>query len=339
MPLTVKEIADIANVSTATVSMVMNNKPGISAATRAKVLGIVEEHGYNISPLKNGLMKRNGTIQLTIYKKHSQVISDTAFFEALIAGIEATTRLNGYQLTIKSIPNQQLDADLISAGWNGDTADGILLLGTEMDERDMQNALKINKPLLVLDASFLEISSNYVVIDNVGGVYRGVNHLIDHGHREIGYLRSSIEIQNFLERYDGYKKAMVDSKIEYNNDYTIQLRPTIEGAYEDMVSYLKSNPKLPSAFFSDNDIIAFGAMKALKETGVKIPQDVSLVGFDDMPFCTITEPTLSTISVNKKMLGTFAVENLIGLMTSTKGYHAKTQIGVDLISRDSVLTI
>jgi len=336
MPLTVKEIADIAKVSTATVSMVMNNKPGISAATREKVLGIVEEHGYNVSPLKSGLVKRNGTIQLTIYKKHSQVVSDTAFFEALIAGIEATARLNGYQLTIKSIPNQQLDVDLISAGWNGDTADGILLLGTEMDEDDMQNALKINKPLLVLDACFLGISSNYVVIDNVSGVYRGINHLIDNGHREIGYLRSSIEIQNFLERYEGYKKAMIDSKMDLIDDYTVQLRPTIEGAYEDMMSYLKNNPKLPSAFFSDNDIIAFGAMKALKETGIKIPQDVSLVGFDDMPFCTITEPTLSTISVNKKMLGTFAVENLIGLMTSNKNYHSKTLIGVDLISRDSV---
>ena len=95
MPITIKEIADKANVSTATVSMVINNKPGISSPTREKVLNIVESHGYNISPLKNGIAKRSGTIQLTIYKKHSQVVADTAFFEALIAGIETTASHNG----------------------------------------------------------------------------------------------------------------------------------------------------------------------------------------------------------------------------------------------------
>jgi len=339
MPITIKEIADKANVSTATVSMVINNKPGISAPTRKKVLSIVESFGYNVSPLKNGITKRNGTIQLTIYKKHSQVVADTAFFEALIAGIESTARLSGYQLTIKSVPGQRLDVDLICAGWNEDNVDGILLLGTEMYEEDMLDAMKIDKPLLVLDACFLGICANYVVIDNISGVYKGVNHLIGRGHRKIGYLRSSVVIQNFLERYEGYKKAMHDSALECIHDYTVPLRPTIEGAYDDMIKYLKGNPKLPTAFFADNDIIAFGAMKALKETGVLIPKDVSLVGFDDMPFCTITEPALSTISVNKEMLGTFAVENLIGLIGSTKDYHSKTLLGVDLISRDSVLSM
>jgi len=339
MPITIKEIADIANVSTATVSMVMNNKPGISTPTREKILSIVESYGYNVSPLKNGINKRNGTIQLTIYKKHSQVVADTAFFDTLISGIEATARHNGFQLTITSIPGQRLDTDLFRADRNEDSIDGILLLGTEMDEEDMQRVLGIEKPLLVLDAFFLGTSANYVVIDNIGGVFTGVKHLIENGHREVGYLKSSIVIQNFLERYEGYTKALDHSKLECNPDYTVQLHPTIEGAYEDMQKYLANKPKLPTAFFSDNDIIAFGAMKALKEVGVQIPQDISLVGFDDMPFCTITEPALSTINVNKKMLGTFAVENLIGLIANNKNYHYKTMLGVDLISRDSVLTI
>jgi len=338
MPITIKELADIAKVSTATVSMVINNKPGISQPTRERVLSIVESYGYNISPLKNGLAKRNGTIQLTIYKKHSQVVADTAFFEALIAGIEATARHNGYQLTIKSIPGKRLDTDLICAELNNNAIDGIVLLGTEMDEQDMKLAMKIEVPLLVLDACFLGISSNYVVIDNISGVYMGVTHLIENGHRKIGYLRSSVEIQNFLERYEGYAKAISGSGLDCNHEDTVRLRPTIEGAYEDMLAYLANNQELPTAYFCDNDIIAFGAMKALKENGIRMPEEVSLVGFDDMPFCTITEPALSTISVNKKRLGTFAVENLIGLIESTKDYHSKTLLGVDLISRDSVFS-
>ena len=337
MPITIKEIASEANVSTATVSMVINNKPGISAATRKRVLGIVESYGYNVSPLKGAPAKNSGTIQLTIYKKHSQVVADTAFFEALISGIESTASNNGYQLTIKSVPSQRLDIDLIGAEWNGDPVDGILLLGTEMDYEDMLNAMKIDKPLLLLDACFLGLCSNYVVIDNINGVYVGVNHIIENGHKEIGYLKSSFPIQNFLERYEGYKKAMEHSNLECNPSFTISLRPTIEGAFEDMSAFLSSDPKLPTAFFADNDIIACGALKALKKAGIQIPKDVSLVGFDDMPFCTITEPALSTISVNKKMLGTIAVENLIDLITSDKDYHSKTLLGVDLIPRDSCI--
>jgi len=337
MPITIKEIANEANVSTATVSMVINNKPGISFPTRKRVLGIVESYGYNVSPLKNGLTKRSGTIQLTIYKKHSQVVADTAFFEALIAGIEATARTNGYQLTIKSVISQKLDVDLIRTDLNDDAVKGILLLGTEMDEDDMRSAMMLDKPLLLLDACFLGIFSNYVVIDNINGVFMGVKHLIGNGHKKVGYLRSSIVIQNFLERYEGYVRAMTDSGLERDPGYTVPLRPTIEGAYEDMLEFLSGSPKLPTAFFADNDIIACGAMKALKETGVKIPQDVSIVGFDDMPFCTIIEPPLSTISVDKKMLGTFAVEDLIRLITNDKEYHSKTLLGVDLIPRDSVL--
>lgn len=339
MPITIKEIAKKANVSPATVSMVINNKPGISLQTRERIFKIVEECGYNVSPLKNSPAKYNGTIQLTIYKKHSQVVADTDFFASLIAGIESKARHNGYQLTIKSVPSERLDADLIRADWNGNAIDGILLLGTEMAKQDMLDVMKVDKPILVLDTYFLGILANYVVIDNTNGVYMGVNHLIEKGHRKIGYLKSSVSIQNFLERYEGYAKALADAELVCDSSYTVQLRPTIEGAYEDMTAYLSGKPKLPTAFFADNDIIAFGAMKALKENGVQIPQEMSLIGFDDMPFCTIIEPTLSTISVDKQILGRLAVENLISVMTAKNDYRSKTVLGVTLTSRDSVVEL
>jgi LacI family transcriptional regulator len=339
MSITIKEIAEMANVSTATVSMVINNKPGISTPTRKKVLSIVETCGYIISPLKNSLALNNGTIQLTIYKKYSQIATDTAFFEALIGGIESKTSLSGYQLTIKSVVGRNLDIDLIYSKGNGTARDGILLLGTEMKRDDMLRITKLDIPLLVVDACFMGINSNYVAIDNVSGVFMGVNHLIDNGHIKIGYLQSSIPMLNFLERYEGYEKALHMSGISCNYDYTVQLRPTIDGAYDDMSTYLSKNPKLPTAYFADNDVIAFGAIKALKEKSVRIPDDVSIVGFDDIPFCTVVEPALSTVSVNKKVLGEIAVENLINLMSNNYDYHSKTLLGVELISRDSVLSI
>jgi LacI family transcriptional regulator len=177
------------------------------------------------------------------------------------------------------------------------------------------------------------------VIDNVNGSYAGVTHLIENGHRKIGYLKSSITIQNFIERYEGYEKALAMQGIEKDGRHTVSLRPTLEDAYQDMLAYLSEKPSLPTAFFSDNDIIAFGAMKAIKEAGIQIPQDVSLVGFDDMPFCTITEPSLSTISVNKQVLGEFAVEGLISLIAGNRNCHSKKMLGVELIQRGSVLRL
>jgi len=336
MAITIREIAEKANVSTATVSMVLNSKPGISEQTRRRVFDIVESFGYNVSPLKSSMLKHNGTLQLTIYRKHSQVVADTAFFEALIAGIENTARQSGYQLIVKSVTGDKLTADLVIPDHNGNSIDGILLLGTEMDEQDMLSAMDIQYPLLILDTRFLGVRSNFVVIDNVCGVYIGVKHLIEIGHREIGYLKSSIAIENFDERFEGYLKAMDSCGLDVDELYTIPLRPTIDGAYEDMSYYMSFNPKIPTAFFADNDIIACGAMKALKEAGVKIPEDVSIIGFDDMPLCTIIEPALSTIAVNKKMLGTLAVEKLIGLISAKEENHSTTLLGVDLIIRESI---
>ena len=113
----------------------------------------------------------------------------------------------------------------------------------------------------------------------------------------------------------------------------------MDGAYLDMINILSYKKSLPTAFVADNDIIALGAMKALKENNIKIPDDVSIVGFDDMPFCTITDPNLTTINVDKNALGRLAVENLIQLIESRKRIFYKTTLGVTLVERESVTPI
>ena len=110
----------------------------------------------------------------------------------------------------------------------------------------------------------------------------------------------------------------------------------MDGAYHDMLAYLKTSPKLPTAYFADNDIIAFGAMKALQESGVRIPEDVSIVGFDDMPFCSVTSPTLTTIRVFKQEMGCMAVRRLLEKMKSKSKVCSKIQICTEFVERESV---
>jgi DNA-binding LacI/PurR family transcriptional regulator len=208
-----------------------------------------------------------------------------------------------------------------------------------MEENDFEKFMSIDIPVLLLDSYFLNINANYVIIDNVSGVYKATKHLLEHGHRKIGYLKSSVTIQNFKERYEGYAKALFESGLTPDPAFTVDLLPTMDGAYEDMMRVLSGKLRLPTAFVADNDIIAFGAIKALKENNIKIPDDVSVVGFDDMPFCTIIEPKLTTINVDKNALGQLAVDSLIQMIDGKKRIFFKTALGVTLVQRDSVRTL
>ncbi|MCL2323671.1 MAG: substrate-binding domain-containing protein, partial [Oscillospiraceae bacterium] len=277
-----------------------------------------------------------GNIQLTIYKKHSKVIADTPFFQALIEGIESKSRHNGYNLIINYMSNNLLDIEGLKASLKENEISGMLILATEMDEEDMLCFLSLDIPIVVLDAYFLGINADYVVINNVSGGYLGTRHLIECDHKKIGYLMSSYPIKNFNERYEGYLKALNERDLKANPDFIIKLAPSMEGAYEDMIKYLKDAHELPTALFADNDLIAFGAIKAFKEMGINIPKDISIVGFDDMPFCTIIDPPLSTINVNKKTFGKIAVEKLLSSMNEKLEYTSKTTLDVTLIKRNSV---
>lgn len=336
MPIKIKEIAKKANVSIATVSMALNNKAGISKKTKEKIMKIVNESDYSSTLVRTVELKNKGNIQLTICKKHSKVLSDTPFFQALIEGIESKSRHNGYNLIIKYISCDILNIKDIKDDLKENEVSGMLILATEMDENDIKNFLTLDIPFVILDAYFLGIYADYVVINNMSGSYIATRYLLNSGHKEIGYLKSSYPIKNFNERYEGYIRALNENHLKENPKHILHLNPSMEGAYEDMVKYLETSPSLPTAFFSDNDLIAFGAIKALKEKNIRIPEDVSVVGFDDMPFCTMIDPPLSTISVNKKTFGKLSVEKLISSIKNKADYASKTTFDVTLIKRNSV---
>jgi LacI family transcriptional regulator len=205
-----------------------------------------------------------------------------------------------------------------------------------MEEEDFYILNRVNVPVILLDSNSLNINANYVVLDNVMGTYKASQYLIRMGHSKIGYLKSSIPIVNFNERYEGYRKALEENGMEIAKENTYLLMPSMDGAYKDMIEHLAKNPELPTAFVADNDLIAMGAVKAFKEKGIGIPERVSIIGFDDMPFCSMTEPTLTTIKVNKKEFGRMGVDNLIGIIEGKNKCFCKTVLGVDLVERNSV---
>ncbi|MGB8455425.1 MAG: LacI family DNA-binding transcriptional regulator [Anaerocolumna sp.] len=337
MSISAKELAEKLNLSPATVSMVLNNKPGISEKTRKIVMDTAADYGYQSSKkqLQNNV---NRIIQFVIYKKYGTVVSDTPFFSQVTEGINYQCSQNDYHLQITYLYDNEDIGEQIENLKRAD-CDGILLLGTEMTAKDYRSFQNLNIPFVILDSYFDDINCDTVLINNVQGAYLATEYLNSRGHKEIGYLRSGTRICNFEEREDGYYKSLRHNNIPTSHPYVVNITPTTEQAYLDICEYLKNNPVFPTAFFADNDIIAAAAIRAFKESNIKVPEQISIIGFDDMPICQFTDPTLSTMYVPKQRLGALAVDRLLNRINEANTDIIKIELAVQLVERNSVKSI
>lgn len=336
MALKIKDVAQRLKVSPATVSLVLNNKPGVAEETRQRVLKLVQEMGYDTNILSKPALKNSKSIRFIIYKKHGSVVSDTPFFSALMEGIEQECRKEGYNLVV-SYMNEDGNRMEVLRIVEDNPLEGILLLATEMQEEDLQTFTQFNIPIVILDSCFEKLKIDTVFIENIQGAFEATEYLVKNGHTEIGYLHSSIWIKNFDKRKEGFQKALKEYNIQENKKYIFSVDSTLEGSYNDILKLLNSNISLPTAFFADNDIIAFGAIKAFKEFGLRVPEDVSVVGFDDMPFCEIIEPPLTTIKVNKQRMGMLAVKRLLEKIETDSPECVRLEVCTELVERKSVI--
>lgn len=334
MSISAKELAQKINVSPATISMVLNHKPGISPETRDKVLNAARKYGYDLSKYLS-YTEETKNICFIIYKKNGLVVADTPFFSALTEGISNTCKINGLSLNILylygHLPVEPQIKELFEKEYHG-----ALLLATEMTKEDFQPFTQLPFPIVVLDCYYEGMAFDTTLINNIQGSYAATSHLIHKGFKQIGYLKSSFRIANFDERADGYFKALRLHHIKKNLNYVLELSPSMEGAYLDMKELLNQNIPLAEAYFADNDLIAAGAMRAFLEFGIRIPEDVSVIGFDDIPLCSFLTPPLSTMRVDKSDFGSLAVNQLLNRIGNPSQSLIKTELSTSLISRDSV---
>lgn len=332
MSISAKELAQKLNISPATVSMVLNNKPGISEKTRTLVMDAAREYGYHFSKKSEAALQK-GRIQFVTYKKQGTIVADTPFW--VTEGVEHGCQKAGYELLVTYF-HEDADIDAQIQMLVEKQCSGILLLGTELSEKDFRPFSALNIPIVVLDTYFEELNCDCVLINNVQGAYTAASYLIGRGFSTVGYLHSSYSIGNFEERADGYYKALRHHDIPTSHPYVHRLYPSIEGAYQDMCKLLDEDPKLAPAYFADNDLIAAGAMRALKEHGYRIPGDISVIGFDGSSICDVLEPPLASMAVPKPRLGELGVERLINKINYTDNTIVKIEVAPRLQEGRSV---
>lgn len=334
MGISAKELANIIQVSPATISMVFNNKPGISEATKEMVVQAAIKYGYSAKK-STAATPSLGIIHLVNYRKHGKIAANTSFFAQLTEGISQECSVQNHALRVSYFyENQDTDAQITTL--KEIDCVGILLLATEMTEEDFRYFEGFSIPIVVLDCYYDDLDYDCVVINNIQGAFNATSHLLHCAHPSVGYLHSAIDISNFSERADGYYKALRANGISSSQAIVHRICPTSAEGYEDMCRILSQKPRLANAYFADNDIIAAAAMKAFQKHGYQIPEDISVIGFDDMPLCDMMSPPLSTMKVRKHELGATAVQRLMDRIQNPDLARLKMCMSTRLIPRDSI---
>jgi len=272
---------------------------------------------------------------MLIYKRSGAVIDDTPFFASLIDGVSIGCRQVHYNLVIRYVyEDEDISGQIYQL--RPQQFAGIIILATEMQESDLHYFADIPVPFLFLDASFHVPIFNYVHIHNVHGAYSAASYLIRKRRAQPGYLRSNYSISNFEQRADGFYAAIRAAGLSTSHSPVHRLTPSQEGAYEDMKQLLAGGEKPANCYFADNDLIAIGVMEALREAGYRIPEDVAIVGFDDIPACEYTSTPLTTVSVPKQYMGEVAAHGIFRLIERSTASPLDIQVFTKLIRRKSV---
>lgn len=337
MSVTAKQLAEELHISAAAVSMALNNKKGVSTQTRKKVLELARKRGYDFSKISETepVTSMKGTIQFIIYKRSGAIVGDTPFFSELSEGITQGCQEAHYYMGISYYyegddPTRSLK-DLRAAGCKG-----IILLGTEITREELKPFLDQPIPIVILDTSFNDIEADFICINNVQGAGIATEKLIRTCHAQPGYLKSAVRISNFDERANGFFQTVRNFGMSASKSPSLSLTPSTEGAYEDLKELLKGGELPARCYFADNDLIAAGAVRAFQEAGYRVPEDVAVAGFDDMPVCVYTTPHLSTIHVPKRFMGKTAARRIADIIEIKSHHHMTIQISTRYVKRKSV---
>ncbi len=328
MAVSIKDIARLAGVSHSTVSRALRNSPLIPPETAQRIQRIAKEAGYSVSAVARSLvMRRTHAIGVVVTS-----IADP-FNGEVVAGIEELANQHGYSVILA---NSQADPDReiqVVSSFQERRVDGILVASSRVGA--------LYAPLLAdLKIAIVLINNQHpgefvysVAIDNVRGAYDATNHLIDLGHKRIGYVGDRFGLQSDVERWVGYEKAMKQADLIVRAELIARGDGKPEGAAL-AARQLLSLKDRPTAIFCYNDMSALGVLQEADARGLIIPADLSVAGFDDIFFASLLKPPLTTVRQPKKEIGRRSMELLLALL---KGEEAEKTVVIrgELVVRGS----
>ncbi|MGB2078470.1 MAG: DNA-binding transcriptional regulator CytR [Vibrio sp.] len=326
---TMKEVAILAGVSTATVSRALMNPEKVSLATRKRVESAVAESGYAPSTLNRTLRKTESKTIVAILPN----VGDP-YFADVIKGVQETALAHGYLLLLANCP-KNLGCNLSEIDMSlHKQADGMLILGAETSQL-LTDDPKSYPPMVMACEYDPELELPTVHIDNLTAAFQAVNYMTQMGHSRVAQISGPKNSTISQFRTQGYNQALRRAGIIMQAEYSVEGNYSFESG-QDMCQKLLSQPKPPTAIFCHNDMMAIGAIKKAKQMGFQVPQDISIIGFDNVEFSQYCDPPLTTISQPKYEIGKKAFLLLLETIRGEDVPSGSRLLNADILIRDSV---
>jgi len=338
MPLTIKDVAKKAKVSTATVSLVMQKNKRISPVTQQRVLRVVEKLNYRPSRIARGLvLQRSHNIGFVLSDDH--FLRTEPFYTHIFLGSEFEARDQEYYILLHTIPRNFDKCKHTPLFIQEHNVDGVIIAG-KVPQEIISCIEQNNLPIVFVDYCPPKGEYSAVLIDNFKGGMEATNYLLDHGHQKIAFIGGDLQHPSIQGRFQGYKQTMEQKGVTFNPKYVItsEADTTRETGYHAARSVLSHQSQV-TAIFSCNDAMAIGAMQYIRDQGLRVPQDMSIIGFDDVDAAVYTNPPLTTIHVPKEELGIEAMRLMVELLKKRIKSTKKVLVPVEIIKRESVKTL
>lgn len=325
--ITLKMVAERAGVSVNTASRAINNKSDINEETKKRVLKVAQELGYVQNATAVALRtKKTRTLGVVIADNRNP------FYAEVLNGIEEAAREKNYHIILA---NTQRDYQKEEEAINlllAKRVDGLLITPVQDRNDDIKKLIEANIPFVIVGRDFENIEVDAVYNDEVKGGFFATEYLIKKGHKRIAFINGFLHKSPAQGRLEGYKKALKEHGIPLDDMMVSVGDIDVEDGYERTKQMLEKNLDF-TAIFAYNDMMAFGAMQAVKEKGLRIPEDIGLVGYDDIPFSSLISPSLSTIRLKKQELGAESVKLLLSRINGSREKMKKIMLNVELIVR------
>ena len=332
---TIYDIADKLNLSPATVSRALKDEPIVNKKTKKRIFDMAEKIGYRTNNFARNLRnQKTDTIGVIIPRVNSY------FMSSVIAGIEKVLQTEGYTLIISQSSEDVTNEIASTKTMFNNRVDG-LLVSLAYDTKDLSHFepfIKRNIPIIFFDRIIRNTDLSNILIDNYKAAYEATTHLVEQGCQRIVHITAVSKLDVYAKRLKGYKKALADHQIPFNKEYVLKGPLSMEYGKAAAESILDFNT-LPDGIFVANDNCAVGCMMTLKEHGVRIPEDIAIVGFNNDPVSQVIEPNLTTIDYPGTEMGAVAARQLIDQLKNIQPVQEANHIILDsnLIIRASSL--
>lgn len=331
----IKDIARRLSISSATVSRALNDKPGVSDSLRQRVLAMAAELNFTPNLAARSLVgARTHTVAFMVHQQVFPVSSDPFYF-VMLPGVERVLAQAGYHAVLTTIGDGAIQADHLRVVRER-RVDGAILAGPDIPKALILSLVQRGLPIVLIDNSLERTALDCILFDNREGARLAVEHLLWHECRRVAFAGGPVAWLSTRERGDGYRDAMRAQGLE--PIVVHEAATTVQTGFHAGHDLLDMDEP-PDAIFAVNDAMALGIIRAARELGVRVPEDLAVVGFDDISMAESAHPPLTTVRIAKETMGELAARRLLDLISGAehgeRGISVKSVVGVNLVVRSS----